>query len=53
MVSEHGLTKECGLLVNSARAIIYASGEEDFAAAAGKTAAKVQIEMKGYLDRFL
>ncbi len=53
MVSEHGLTKECGLLVNSARAIIYASGEKDFAAAAGAAAAKVQIEMKGYLDRFL
>ena len=53
MVSEFGLTKECGLLVNSARAIIYASAEEDFAAAAGEAAKKVQVEMKGYLDRFL
>jgi orotidine-5'-phosphate decarboxylase len=41
------------LLVNSARAIIYASVEKDFATAAGKAAEKVQMEMKGYLDRFL
>jgi orotidine-5'-phosphate decarboxylase len=52
-VSRNGMNAQCGLLVNSARAIIYASGEKDFADAAGKEAGKVQQEMAGYLDRYL
>lgn len=50
-VSKAGMNKECGLLVNSSRQIIYASSENDFAAAAGREAKKVQEEMKQYLAR--
>jgi len=52
-VSKHGLTKDCGLLVNSARSIIYASDKEDFAKAAAKEAHAIQLQMKDCLDRFL
>jgi orotidine-5'-phosphate decarboxylase len=51
-VSKHGLTKDCGLLVNSARSIIYASNKEDFADAASKEARVIQQQMKGCLERF-
>ncbi len=50
LVSKYGMNKQCGLLVNSARSIIYASSENDFAKRAGEEALKVQEEMKGYLD---
>lgn len=50
LVSKYGMNKQCGLLVNSARAIIYASSEADFAKRAGEEALKVQQEMKVYLD---
>ena len=53
LVSKHGMNKQCGLLVNSARAIIYASGGTDFATAAEREARKVQDEMDRYLDRYL
>jgi orotidine-5'-phosphate decarboxylase len=53
LVSRHGMNKTCGLLVNSARAIIYASNGADFAAAAEKEARKVQEEMDRYLGRYL
>ena len=52
-VSRHGINKKCGLLVNSSRAILYASGDHDFARAAEKEAAKVQQEMSQYLERYL
>jgi len=51
-ISRIGLNKECGLLVNSARAIIYASADKDFAAEARREAMKVQVEMKALLNRF-
>ncbi len=51
-VSEAGLNKNCGLLVNSARNIIYADGTERFAQAAGEAAAALQKEMEGYLRSF-
>ena len=44
-VCRYGMNKDCGLLVNSSRAIIYASNGEDFAEAARNEAAKVQAEM--------
>jgi orotidine-5'-phosphate decarboxylase len=50
MVSKHGMNKECGLLVNSARAIIYASSERDFAAAATREAKVVQEQMSVFLE---
>jgi orotidine-5'-phosphate decarboxylase len=51
-VSEYGLNKDCGLLVNASRAIIFASGNEDFADAAGEVARQYQIEMSAYLKLF-
>ena len=48
-VSSHGLNKDCGLLVNASRAIIYASGKEDFNEAARKIAQEYQNEMRNYL----
>ena len=50
-VSERGLNLECGLLVNSARAIIYASADTDFAEAAAREARKVRDEMSTYWPR--
>jgi orotidine-5'-phosphate decarboxylase len=46
---KHGMNSQCGLLINSSRAIIYASSEKDFAKKAGEEAAKVQIDMKRFL----
>ncbi|MFZ5971473.1 MAG: orotidine-5'-phosphate decarboxylase [Bacteroidota bacterium] len=48
-VSKLGMNNTCGLLVNSARAIIYASAGEDFAEAAGEEARKVKEEMAPFL----
>jgi orotidine-5'-phosphate decarboxylase len=52
-VSALGMNKECGLLVNSSRAIIFASSGKDFALAAQKVAQKVANEMKICLETFL
>lgn len=48
-VCEAGLNADCGLLVNSARGIIYASSGEDFADAAAEETKKIQLEMAAYL----
>ncbi len=53
LISKHGMNTKCGLLVNSARAIIYASDRKDFAEVAGKEAYKVQQEMNRYLDMYM
>jgi orotidine-5'-phosphate decarboxylase len=50
MVSKNGMNKECGLLVNSARAIIYASSGSDFAEAASREAKAVQEQMRVFLE---
>jgi len=52
-VSRHGMNSKCGLLVNSTRAVIYASDSKDFGKAAAKEADKVQREMTRYLDQYL
>ncbi|HTN18914.1 MAG TPA: orotidine-5'-phosphate decarboxylase [Pelobium sp.] len=44
-VCKYGMNKDCGLLVNSSRAIIYASAGGDFAEAARAEALKVQQQM--------
>lgn len=51
--SRHGMNKQCGLLVNSTRAIIYASSDKDFAKAAGLEARKVKDEMADLLQKYL
>lgn len=49
-ISEKALLKnDAGLLVNVSRAIIYASGKEDYIQKAREAAAAYQTEMKGYL----
>ena len=44
-VCKYGMTKECGLLVNSSRGIIYASNGDDFAEVAAEKAKELQQEM--------
>ena len=44
-VCKYGMTKNCGLLVNSSRGIIYASQGEDFAEVAAQKAHELQQEM--------
>ncbi len=48
-VSKFGLNKDAGLLVNASRAIIFASGNEDFANHAQKIAQSYHEEMRAYL----
>ena len=49
-VCKYGMTKDCGLLVNSSRGIIYASKDEDFAEIAGQKAMELQLEMASELE---
>ena len=49
-VCRHGLNKDCGLLVNSSRGIIYASNGTDFAEAATREAQKLQQQMAAVLN---
>jgi len=49
-VAQNGMNKKCGLLVNSSRAIIYASSDVDFADEARAAAQKVQHEMEALLN---
>ena len=44
-VCRYGMTKDCGLLVNSSRGIIYASNGEDYAEVAGQKAKELQGQM--------
>ena len=44
-VCQYGMTKDCGLLVNSSRGIIYASNGEDFAEVAAQKAKELQEQM--------
>lgn len=49
-VSAFGMNKDCGLLVNASRNIIYASSGKDFATVARKEALKLQQQMKKILE---
>lgn len=51
-VCKYGMTSECGLIVNSSRAIIYADATESFAQVAGEKAREVQAKMAQELDRY-
>lgn len=44
-VCKYGITKDCGLLVNSSRGIIYASQSENFAEVAAQKAKELQEQM--------
>jgi len=52
-VCKYGMTKDCGLLVNSSRGIIYAGNDENFAEAARNSALKIQKEMGILLENIL
>ena len=49
-VCRYGMTEQCGLIVNSSRAIIYANNTEDFAAVAALKAQEVQQQMAQELN---
>ena len=48
-VCKYGITKDCGLLINSSRGIIYASNGEDFAKIAAEKSKELQLEMAAIL----
>ena len=50
-VCKYGMTKDCGLLVNSSRGIIYASTDTNFAEVAAVKAKELQEEMAVELER--
>ncbi|WP_315291552.1 orotidine-5'-phosphate decarboxylase [Hoylesella loescheii] len=52
-VCQYGMNKDCGLLVNSSRGIIYASNGVDFAQVAAEKAREVQEEMSRELKAIL
>lgn len=51
-VCKYGMTKDCGLLVNSSRCIIYADQTERFAEVAAQKAKELQEQMAHELERF-
>lgn len=50
-VCEFGMNNQCGLLVNSSRAIIYAGSGNDFASAVRRAAQELQEQMARELDQ--
>ena len=50
-VCRYGMTKDCGLLVNSSRGIIYASDGEDYAVVAAQKAKELQEQMAAELAK--
>ena len=51
-VCRHGMTADCGLLVNSSRGIIFTSKESDSADAAAKAASELAAEMATMLNEY-
>lgn len=51
-VVKYGMTPDCGLLVNSSRAIIYANNTEDYAEVAAEKAQEMRDEMYDLLDDY-
>lgn len=51
-VCKYGMNKDCGLLVNSSRGIIYAGNDENFAKKSREEAIKIQKEMAILLNKF-
>ncbi len=50
-VCKYGINKDCGLLINSSRGIIYASNGKDFAEVAAQKAHDLQIQMADELAK--
>lgn len=51
-VCRYGMTKDCELLVNSSRGIIFADSSEHFAEVAGEKAKELQQQMREQLNKF-
>lgn len=51
-VCKYGLTKDCGLLINSSRGIIYAGNDQNFANDSREEALKIQKEMAILLEQY-
>lgn len=51
-VAKSGMNKDCGLLVNSSRSIIYASSDENFHLKAGEQAKQLRDQMSELLGRY-
>lgn len=49
-ICEHGINKDCGLLINVSRPILYASKGEDFAEKARQEALKIKEQMTAELE---
>lgn len=49
-ISEKAMIKDCGILINASRAVIYAANDESFAEAAAKVAGEYGMEMGRYLS---
>lgn len=52
-ITANGINKQCGLLVNNSRNILFAGKEKDFAKASAAEAKRVAGEMKQLLDKYL
>lgn len=52
-VCRYGMTKDCGLIVNSSRAIIYADSSETFAQTAAQKAKETQQQMEQIIKHVL
>ena len=52
-VCRYGMTKDCGLLVNSSRGIIFADNTEKFAEVAGEKAKELQQQMEKELKKII
>lgn len=50
-VCKYGMNKDCGLIVNASRSIIYASNGKDFAEAARAEALNIQQQMQAELEK--
>ncbi len=48
-VAKYGMTKDCGLIVNASRSILFASSGKDFDKAAAQEAEKLQKEMENMI----
>jgi orotidine-5'-phosphate decarboxylase len=52
-ISRNGMNKQCGLLVNASRQVIYASSEKDFSKTARNEAEKIRASMETLLEECL
>lgn len=52
-VAQYGMNKDCGLLVNSSRGIIYADQSEKFAEVAAEKSKELQLQMSDLMKQYM